>query len=76
MPGLHEPLKTQVRGAFAASLDVLWEVMIAVSGLGFLSALLMREMPLQNVLDDTWGLKGEAEKTGEVEGEGEGEGPA
>ena len=62
MPGLHEPLKTQVRGAFAASLDVLWEVMIAMAGLGLLSSLLMRELPLQNVLDETWGLKNEESK--------------
>ncbi|KAI8977720.1 iron permease [Trametes punicea] len=57
---LPEPLKDSVRAAFADSLRVLWEVMIAVSGLGFLSTWIMRELPLQLVADDDWGLKGEA----------------
>ncbi len=53
---LNEPLKTQVRAAFAESLDVLWEVMIAISVLGFLSAWLMRQIPLQQLSDENWGL--------------------
>ncbi|PSR83956.1 hypothetical protein PHLCEN_2v5560 [Hermanssonia centrifuga] len=56
---LTEPLKDDVRRAFAQSLAVLWKVMIAISGLGLLSSLLMMEMPLQSVLDDTWGLDGQ-----------------
>lgn len=31
--------------------------MIGLSGLGLVSSLLMRELPLQNVLDETWGLQ-------------------
>nr|VWO96716.1 DHA14-like major facilitator [Ganoderma boninense] len=54
--GLGEPMKGAVRAAFADSLDVLWEVMIAVSGLGFLSAWLMREVGLQQITDENWGL--------------------
>ncbi|KAF8514423.1 iron permease [Hysterangium stoloniferum] len=55
--GLAEPLRGQVRAAFADSLDVLWEVMIAIAGVGLLSSFFMKEMPLQDVTDETWGLK-------------------
>ncbi|KIM90095.1 hypothetical protein PILCRDRAFT_1464 [Piloderma croceum F 1598] len=54
---LSEPLKGEVRAAFADSLKVLWEVMIAVAGVGFLSALIMKELPLQKVTDEDWGLR-------------------
>ena len=54
---LSEPLKGEVRAAFADSLKVLWEVMIAVAGVGFLSALIMKELPLQKVMDEDWGLR-------------------
>ncbi|OSC99593.1 iron permease [Trametes coccinea BRFM310] len=57
VPGLAEPLKDQVRNAFADSLKVLWEVMIAISGVGFLSAFLMREIPMQRSVDEAWGLE-------------------
>ncbi|KAL1941010.1 hypothetical protein VTO73DRAFT_7646 [Trametes versicolor] len=53
---LDQPLRDAVRDAFAASLRVLWQVMIAVSGVGFLSAWVMREVALQRVADDNWGL--------------------
>ena len=54
--GLTGPMKDAVRVAFADSLDVLWEVMIAIAGLGFLSAWLMREVGLQQIQDENWGL--------------------
>jgi hypothetical protein len=54
---LSEPLKGEVRAAFADSLKVLWEAMIAVAGIGFLSALIMKELPLQKVMDEDWGLR-------------------
>lgn len=54
--GLAEPMKDAVRAAFADSLDVLWEVMIAIAGLGFLSAWLMKEVGLQQITDENWGL--------------------
>jgi len=55
---LTEPLRTQVRDAFAGSLVVLWQVMLGISGLGLLSVLLMKEVPMQTVTDDRWGLAG------------------
>ena len=66
---LGEPLKDEVRDAFADSLDVLWEVMIAVSGVGFLSAWIMRGIPLQQIGDENWGLK---EREREKQGSGAG----
>ncbi|KAI0750013.1 iron permease [Daedaleopsis nitida] len=65
IPQIHnlaEPLKHQVRDAFAESLNVLWEVMIAVSGIGFLTAWLMRQIPMQEVSDENWGLNDSKEK--------------
>ena len=67
---LGEPLKDEVRDAFADSLDVLWEVMIAVSGVGFLSAWIMRGIPLQQIGDENWGLK-EREREREKQGSAE-----
>ncbi|KAI0324265.1 iron permease [Cubamyces sp. BRFM 1775] len=54
---LAEPLRDAVRAAFADSLQVLWEVMIAVAGVGFVSAWFMREIPLQRLADEAWGLE-------------------
>jgi hypothetical protein len=56
---LPQPVKDEVRNAFADSLDVLWEVMIGVAGLGLLSCLLMREIPMQLVSDENWGINKE-----------------
>ncbi|KAJ7840764.1 iron permease [Mycena leptocephala] len=64
LSALPQPLKDQVRVAFAKSLDVLWEVLIAVAGLGLLSTLMMKPLPLQEVTDESWGLKQEAGKSG------------
>ena len=57
---LQEPLRGQVRAAFAESLRVVWQTMIGVSGVGLLSVALMREVPMQKVVDETYGLHAEA----------------
>ena len=44
---LSEPLKDQIRAAFAESMKVLWEIMTAVAGIGLSTALMMKELPLQ-----------------------------
>ncbi|GJE93421.1 MFS general substrate transporter [Phanerochaete sordida] len=54
--GLPEPLRTQVRVAFADSIDTIWQVMIGVAGIGLLSVLLMREIPMHTEKDETYGL--------------------
>ena len=53
---LAEPLRSQVRDAFAGSLVVLWQVLLGISALGLLSTLLMKEVPMQMVSDERYGL--------------------
>ncbi|KAG8980678.1 hypothetical protein FRB90_007547 [Tulasnella sp. 427] len=57
IPKLEEPMKGEVRAAFAASLRVSWLTMIGVSGLGLLVALFMRELKMHDVTDEDWGMK-------------------
>ena len=57
---LQEPLRGEVRGAFAESLRVVWQTMIGICGVGLLSVALMREVPMQKVVDETYGLHAEA----------------
>ncbi|PSS06598.1 hypothetical protein PHLCEN_2v3656 [Hermanssonia centrifuga] len=53
---LPEPLRTEVREAFADSLSVVWKVMVGVGGLGLLSVLIMKEIPMGAVVDAKYGL--------------------
>ncbi|KAG8874652.1 hypothetical protein FRB97_005748 [Tulasnella sp. 331] len=55
--GLQEPLKTQTQVAFATSLRLIWHVLLGVCGLGLLSVLLMKEVPMQEVTSDEFGMK-------------------
>ncbi|KAB5595945.1 Glycerol-3-phosphate dehydrogenase [Ceratobasidium theobromae] len=55
--GLEEPLRSQVRVAFAESLAVLWRVFIGISGAGFLSVLLMKEVKMSGETDEKWGME-------------------
>ena len=64
---LPEALRAQVRGAFADSMRVVWYVMLAVSVLGLLSTMLMREVAMTNTLDATWGLQDEKAKERDAE---------
>ncbi|KAI1785125.1 iron permease [Ganoderma leucocontextum] len=59
--GLPEPLKGQVRAAFAQSTQLIWRVMIGISGAGLLSVFLMRELKLRQDRDAQWGLQDENE---------------
>lgn len=56
---LEEPLRSQVRVAFASSMSVIWQTMIGIAGLGLLFSLLMAEVPLQTVVDENYALKEE-----------------
>ncbi|KAI9063905.1 iron permease [Trametes sanguinea] len=66
---LPEPLKTEVRVAFASVMSVVWKAMIGFSGAGFLTLFLLREVPMQKYTDDTYGLavdqRGDAEAPAE-----------
>ncbi|KAF4564077.1 hypothetical protein EYR36_003328 [Pleurotus pulmonarius] len=54
---LDEPLKSEVRGAFAESLRVLWQVLIGVCGMGLVASLFMRHLPLHTSVDREWGME-------------------
>ncbi|GJE88942.1 MFS general substrate transporter [Phanerochaete sordida] len=71
IPTLSEPLRTQVRVAFADSIRVLWQVTIGIAGLGALGSLLMEGLPLQTHTDETWGIEDKAKGQGGDEEKGE-----
>lgn len=56
---LSPQLQEQVRVAFAQSIALIWRIMIGFSAAGFVSCLLMQEVPLRISMDDTWGLREE-----------------
>ncbi|KAG8873590.1 hypothetical protein FRB98_008886 [Tulasnella sp. 332] len=58
---LLEPLRGQVRDAFAQSMQVIWRVMIGVSGAGLLCALAMKELKMHEKTNEEWGIAGEKE---------------
>lgn len=53
---LPEPSRTQVRTAFANSMAVIWKTMIGICGVGILSLLLLKEIPMNSVVDEKYGL--------------------
>ena len=46
---LSEPLKTQVRAAFADSMRIIWQTMIGFAGAGFLTTLLLKEIKMHEL---------------------------
>lgn len=54
---LEEPLRSQVRQAFSLSMSIVWKTMVGISGLGVLTLLLMREVPMNISTDETYGLE-------------------
>ncbi|TFY60742.1 hypothetical protein EVG20_g7308 [Dentipellis fragilis] len=54
--GLEEPLRSQVRAAFADSLATVWQTMIGISGLGILTLPFLREVQLRQEVDEAYGL--------------------
>ncbi len=56
IPTMAEPLKNDIQEAFAGSLHVVWQVLIGIAGIGFLSSLFMEGLPLHNSLDKDWTL--------------------
>lgn len=57
IPSLPEPLKDEVRAAFAEALATLWIVLIAVAAVGMVVSLPMRGLPLHTQTDWRWALK-------------------
>ncbi|KAG8946148.1 hypothetical protein FRC04_012003 [Tulasnella sp. 424] len=72
IPGLPEPMRTEVRVAFASSLRVIWLTMIGFCGLGLISVLGMKELKMHEVTDEDWGMEEkkrvaiDEEKDGEI----------
>ena len=54
---LDEPLRTEVREAFARSMVVIWRVMIGIAGAGALTVPLLREIKMHVVTEEKYGLK-------------------
>ncbi|GAA6060654.1 hypothetical protein JCM10212_001210 [Sporobolomyces blumeae] len=54
--GLPEPLRTQVRVAFADSIRTIWYFVLGVAGLGFVVSLVMKSLPLTMERDENWGV--------------------
>ncbi|KZV93930.1 MFS general substrate transporter [Exidia glandulosa HHB12029] len=53
---LPEPLRTEVRVAFAESLRIVWLVILALAIFGTLCMAFMREVPMHTYTDDDWAL--------------------
>jgi len=56
--GLPEPLRDQVRAAFASSMSIIWKVMIAIAGLGLITVFFTKEVPMHEFSDDKFALEG------------------
>ncbi|KAF8322733.1 MFS general substrate transporter [Clavulina sp. PMI_390] len=53
---LPEPLKTQVREAFALSMANVWYTMAALAGVGFVASFFGKAYVLNNFMDEQYGL--------------------
>ncbi|OBZ72796.1 putative transporter C3H1.06c [Grifola frondosa] len=56
IPSLPEPLRSEVQAAFATSMSAVWKTMIGISGLGFFSVFLLKEIPMNRETDERFGL--------------------
>ena len=63
---LDEPLKTEVREAFAASMSVIWKTMTGLCGAGILTLCLLREVPMIKHTDEAYGLREESPAAGSL----------
>ena len=61
LSALPQETLSEVQVAFAGSLAVLWRVLAAIGGVGLVTSLIMKGLPLQNTLDADWTLKIEKE---------------
>lgn len=70
IPSLAEPLRSEVRTAFADSIRNIWYTGIGLSGLGMAVAFFSKSLPLTLVMDEEWAMRevNEArEEKGDVE---------
>lgn len=59
---LQEPLRSEVRTAFADSLSTIWQVMAGIGGIGIISVLIMKEVPMKAAIDAKYGLENGGEE--------------
>ncbi|KAF7290104.1 Iron permease [Mycena chlorophos] len=64
---LPEPLRTEVRTAFAKSFSVVWYTLAGIGGLGIIVSFAMKRLPLHTQVDDAWGQKVKDRVSVEVE---------
>jgi hypothetical protein len=57
IPTLGQPIKDEVRNAFAEGLKVVWQVMLGIALAGFLCSLGIRQLQLHTNIDEEWGRK-------------------
>ena len=57
IPGLEEPLRSEVQAAFAQSMATIWKALAGISAAGFVATFLLREVPMQSYTDDKFGLQ-------------------
>lgn len=57
IPTLEQPLKDEVRNTFGEALKVVWQAVLGIAVVGFLSSLGMRQLQLHTNIDEDWGRK-------------------
>ncbi|PIL32228.1 MFS general substrate transporter [Ganoderma sinense ZZ0214-1] len=57
IPTLEDPLRTEVRIAFATSMSVVWKAMLGISAGGLLTTFLLKEIPMHTAKDNRYGLE-------------------
>jgi hypothetical protein len=55
IPMLEQPLKNEVQKTFGEALKVVWQVVLGITGAGFVSSLGMRQVQLHTNIDKDWG---------------------
>ncbi|KAF8313799.1 iron permease [Clavulina sp. PMI_390] len=67
IPTLPEPLRSEVRKAFADAIRQIWYVGIGLSGLGLLLTLPAKAVTLSLITDENWGFEQGTGTSGDVE---------
>ncbi|KAN0135475.1 MFS general substrate transporter [Lactarius tabidus] len=55
IPTLEQPMKDEVRKTFGEALKVVWQVVLGITVVGFVSSLGMRQFQLHTNIDQDWG---------------------